>query len=238
MGHSNASMAGQSELWSTTCGEILMSGVIGNSARQSVGKSGDHLLRNAPSCGGSGTLFLGPTQVHFPNGISQIGSAVFTGLAVATDRQTDRPRTRYSVCSVRPHLTNAMRPKNCPTEQNLPSEKYVNSLDCCNVVHAHWIIVYAGQWLLKFYLLTLHDLSRSPILLLKLGPSEHCYAPGCSLTPVASACSLFCCQSLVNILCSATLDQSWTKKCWSVRTVKPCVKCSSALTWKKLTKVN
>jgi len=43
------------------------------------------------------------TPVH---GIS-IGSAVFAGLTVVTDRQTDRPR--YSVCSNRPHLRIVLR---------------------------------------------------------------------------------------------------------------------------------
>jgi len=36
----------------------------------------------------SNTWFLGPTGVHFPNGIS-IGSAVFAGLTIVTDRPTD-----------------------------------------------------------------------------------------------------------------------------------------------------
>ena len=55
-------------------------------------------------------LFLGPSRVHIPNDIS-IGSAVFAGLTVLTDWQTDRPR--YSICSNRPHLASAaMRPKN------------------------------------------------------------------------------------------------------------------------------
>jgi len=49
----------------------------------------------------SNTKFLGPTQVHKPNDMS-IGSAVFAGLTIVTDRQTDRPR--YSVCKNRPHL--------------------------------------------------------------------------------------------------------------------------------------
>ena len=49
-------------------------------------------------------------QVHSPNDIS-IGSAVFTSLTSATDRQTDRPtdqptdRPRYSVCNNRPQRT-------------------------------------------------------------------------------------------------------------------------------------
>ena len=49
----------------------------------------------------SSTWFLGSTRVHSPNGI-WIGSAVFTGLTVITDRETDRPR--YSVCNNRPRL--------------------------------------------------------------------------------------------------------------------------------------
>jgi len=108
--------------------------------------------------------------------------------SLQTDQLTDR-LTDYSVCSNRPHLPSAIWPKNCPTEQNLPNEKYMNSMDCCNVVYAHRIIVYAGQRLLKFYLLTLHDVSRTRTLL--LNPSEHRYATGCSMTPVVSACSLF-----------------------------------------------
>jgi len=36
----------------------------------------------------SNTWFLGPTRVHIPDGIS-IGSAVFPGLMVVTDRPTD-----------------------------------------------------------------------------------------------------------------------------------------------------
>ena len=38
-------------------------------------------------------MFIGSTGVHVPNGIS-IGSAVFAGLTVVTDRQTDRPTYR------------------------------------------------------------------------------------------------------------------------------------------------
>jgi len=49
----------------------------------------------------SNTGFLGSTRVRIPNGIS-IGSAVFAGLTVVTDRQTDRPR--YSAGNNRPHL--------------------------------------------------------------------------------------------------------------------------------------
>ena len=49
-------------------------------------------------------------RVHNPNGIS-IGSAVFAGLAIVTDRPTDR--LRYSVRTNRLHLANAaMRANN------------------------------------------------------------------------------------------------------------------------------
>jgi len=51
-------------------------------------------LKIAPSHGESvplsNTWFLGPTEVHNPNGTS-IGSAVFAGLTIVTDRPTDRP---------------------------------------------------------------------------------------------------------------------------------------------------
>jgi len=47
-------------------------------------------------------------RVHDPIGIS-IGSAIFAGLTIVTDRPTDRPR--YSVCNNRPHLhSTVMRP--------------------------------------------------------------------------------------------------------------------------------
>jgi len=57
--------------------------------------------------------FLGPTRATAPHGIS-IGSAVFAGLRNVTNRQTDKQsnRPRYSVCSNRPLLLDAMRPHN------------------------------------------------------------------------------------------------------------------------------
>jgi len=55
----------------------------------------------APSYGGSGSWFPGPTQVLNPNGIS-ISLAVFARLKCVTDRQTDRPR--YSVGNNRPYV--------------------------------------------------------------------------------------------------------------------------------------
>jgi len=57
----------------------------------------------------SNTWFPVPTRVHIPNGIS-IGSVVFAGLTIVTDRLTDR--LRYSVCNSRPYLSStAMRPR-------------------------------------------------------------------------------------------------------------------------------
>jgi len=44
------------------------------------------------------SCFLGPARVHTPNDIS-IGSAVFAGLTIVTDRQTDRP-TDHAIPSV------------------------------------------------------------------------------------------------------------------------------------------
>jgi len=58
----------------------------------------------------SNTWFLGPTRVHNPNGVS-LGSAVFAGLKIVIDRQTDTQR--YFICNSRPHLARtAMRPNN------------------------------------------------------------------------------------------------------------------------------
>jgi len=55
-----------------------------------MGESRSHLIHGS----------LGPPD-STPSGIS-IGSAVFAGLTIVTDRPIDRPR--YSVCSNRPHL--------------------------------------------------------------------------------------------------------------------------------------
>jgi len=50
------------------------------------------------------------TRVNIPDSTT-IGSAVFAGITVVTDRQTDRPR--YSICSNRLHLASAaMWPNN------------------------------------------------------------------------------------------------------------------------------
>ena len=58
----------------------------------------------------SNTLFLEPAEVHIPKGNSTV-SAVFAGLMIVTDRQTDR--SRYPVCSNRLHLGSAaIRPNN------------------------------------------------------------------------------------------------------------------------------
>jgi len=58
--------------------------------------SGPHVIR----------VSLGPIRVNVPNGIS-IGSAVFAGLTIVADRQTDR--AHYSVCSNRPNLYVVLR---------------------------------------------------------------------------------------------------------------------------------
>ena len=55
----------------------------------------------------SNTWFFGPTRVHNPNRIS-IGSAVFAGLTIVTDRQTDWPtdqQPRPGVCPCIRHKT-------------------------------------------------------------------------------------------------------------------------------------
>jgi len=53
------------------------------------------LPKSAPWSGGSGppsnTWFLGPSRVHVPNG-SSIGSSVFAGFTLVTNRLADRPR--------------------------------------------------------------------------------------------------------------------------------------------------
>jgi len=56
----------------------------------------------------SNTWFLWPTRVYNPNGIS-IGSAVFAGRTILTNRQTDRETTLYSVRNNRPHLYIVLR---------------------------------------------------------------------------------------------------------------------------------
>ena len=71
-----------------------------------------HRLQNqmAPMCSPSNTCFLWPTWLHITKSIS-IGSAVFAGLTVVTDRLTERPR--YSISNNRLHLhSTAMRPNN------------------------------------------------------------------------------------------------------------------------------
>jgi len=58
----------------------------------------------------SSTRFLGTIRVHNQNGIS-IGSAIFAGLTIITDRQTIGQA--ISICSNKPHLaTAAMWPNN------------------------------------------------------------------------------------------------------------------------------
>jgi len=49
----------------------------------------------------SNTCFLGPTRVYIANGIS-VGSAVFVGLSIVTDRPTDHTTTNNVRISVPP----------------------------------------------------------------------------------------------------------------------------------------
>ena len=51
------------------------------------------------------TWFLWPVWVHIPNRIS-IGSAVYAGLMIVTDRQTNWPH--YAVCSTRLYLASTL----------------------------------------------------------------------------------------------------------------------------------
>jgi len=75
------------------------------------------------------TWFLGPTRVYSQNGIS-ISSAVFAGLTIVTDGQTDR--SRYSVCNNRPLLcriavrSTAMRPNNNNNKTSLSNRSSIN----------------------------------------------------------------------------------------------------------------
>jgi len=48
----------------------------------------------------------GPTGVKIPNGIT-IGSAVYAGITVVTDQQTDRRATLLRICGNRPRLASA-----------------------------------------------------------------------------------------------------------------------------------
>jgi len=57
----------------------------------------------------SNTWFTGSTRLHNPNGVS-IGSAVFVGLTIVTNRQTDHA-TSVTVGRIYVRST-AMRPKN------------------------------------------------------------------------------------------------------------------------------
>jgi len=56
----------------------------------------------------SNAWFLGPTRVHNPNGIS-IDSAIFAGLTIVADRQTDHA-TSVTIRRIYVRST-AMRPK-------------------------------------------------------------------------------------------------------------------------------
>ena len=80
----------------------------------------------------SNRSFLGPTRVHSLNGIS-IGSAVFAGPIVATDRLTDRRtgRPRYSVCNNRPHLRSTAKWSNNETDRKT-STSDLQAVAFCN----------------------------------------------------------------------------------------------------------
>ena len=94
----------QSELSSTACGEIPTSSWPLVTLLGGVRENTEVIipLKSAPSRGGSGppskSYFLVPSRVHIPNGIS-IGYAVFAGLTVVTDRETDR-QTDHATTSV------------------------------------------------------------------------------------------------------------------------------------------
>ena len=77
----------------------------------------------APTCNTFNTCFLGPTRLHNPNGIS-IGSAVFAGLTIATDRKMDHA-TRYLIIG-RIYVRTAMRPIN-----NSNGASATATLKCC-----------------------------------------------------------------------------------------------------------
>ena len=74
--------------------------------------------RDAPKCqfpSGSGpspnnTWFVGPARIHTPNGVS-IGSSVFVGLIIVTNRHTDRPVDHGALVTITRIF--AMRPNNC-----------------------------------------------------------------------------------------------------------------------------
>jgi len=79
----------------------------GNSVRRRAAKSRRHPPSKLPlrsSHGGSGptsnTWSLGPTRVNIPKGIT-ISLPAFAGIAVVTDRPTDRQTTLLRLCSSR-----------------------------------------------------------------------------------------------------------------------------------------
>ena len=94
-----------------------------------------------PSRGRSGlpsnSWFLGPTRVHNPNGIS-ISSAVFVGLTIVTDRQTDHAtsvtmgriyvyvlllRGLQITTNKQKQLAQKIRPESCAVEAVLEEER-------------------------------------------------------------------------------------------------------------------
>ena len=69
----------------------------------------NRILQMAPMCTPSNTCFLVYTRVHIPNDIA-IGSQVYAGLTIVTDRPTDRPPS-VTICRIYVRSA-AMRPKN------------------------------------------------------------------------------------------------------------------------------
>jgi len=61
-------------------------------------------------CTPPNTYFLGPARVHNANGTS-ISSAVFAGLTIVTDRQTDHATPSVTIGLIYERIT-AMAPKN------------------------------------------------------------------------------------------------------------------------------
>jgi len=89
MRYTTPSAAGQSEHWSTLCGEISTSGPLGM-VLSGTWENRDVIPKSAYSYDAldqlSNTQFLGPTSIHIPNGIP-IGSAIIEGLvSLRTDQ--------------------------------------------------------------------------------------------------------------------------------------------------------
>jgi len=121
MGHLTASVAGQLECWSAACMEIPMSRPLGT-VLGSVWENPDIIPSKVPHpmwVSRPHLKFPVPTWIHIqPKRNILIGSAIFAGLRVVTDRQTEidrqtNDRPCYSICSNRLHLASAaMQPNN------------------------------------------------------------------------------------------------------------------------------